>query len=201
MKRSAIILIITIFISCSGKKQNHEIDILELHKIIELVIYEHFSKTSIILAQTMPNKKYDDSPSDIPPPPLTPHFHEEFFDMMIEESLIDSVEAKYMYNSIDSNNIFNLKQELLSKPIIGKSFLDSLFTNNYIDIVYNKIKKQFGTSCFLKIGTPIYNPKQTMVLLPVNMYCGEIIGSGHIFLLRKNKNKWIIIKDYGAWVS
>jgi hypothetical protein len=105
---------------------------------------------------------------------------------MIERNLIDSMDADYMYSIIDSSLILNIDSNLISKPTITKQYLDSLFDKD-IDYAYDFIEKRFGTSCFIRVRTPIFNKTKTRLILAVDYYCGPLYGQGYIFILKKGE--------------
>ena len=105
-----------------------------------------------------------------------------------------------MYSIIDSSLILNIDSNLISKPTLTKQYLDSLFDRD-IDYAYDFIEKRFGTSCFIRVGTPIFNKTKTWLILAVDYYCGPLYGQGYIFILKKENDKWMIIEELGSWES
>ncbi|HEV8079762.1 MAG TPA: hypothetical protein VGP43_03550 [Chitinophagaceae bacterium] len=54
---------------------------------------------------------------------------------------------------------------------------------------------------FLEFTIPKFNAAKTKAVIYLNFYCGSKCGTGDIFILEKLNNNWIVIKDYGTWIS
>ncbi|MFD0975424.1 hypothetical protein [Salinimicrobium gaetbulicola] len=135
-----------------------------------------------------------------PPPPDLIYYSNDFFNAMIERNLIDSIDAEYMYTIIDSSLTVHIDSNLISKATLTKQHLDSLLDQD-IDYAYDFIEKRFGTSCFIRVGTPVFNKPKTRLILAVDYYCGPLNGQGYIFILKKENDKWMIIQELGTWES
>ncbi len=197
-------------ISCTPESKNKQIDNnqKDLNQIVDEIVRYKLNRVSVVQIETMPIYKtipIDSSYMDThdyppPPPPDLIDYSKDFFNAMIERNLIDSMDADYMYSIIDSSLILNIDSNLISKPTLTKQYIDSLFDKD-IDYAYDFIEKKFGTSCFIRVGTPIFNKTKTRLILAIDYYCGPLYGQGYIFILKKEHDKWMIIEELGTWES
>ncbi|MCL3780958.1 hypothetical protein EMN47_11245 [Prolixibacteraceae bacterium JC049] len=203
-------LMITLLISCFTESKNKQIDNNqnEFNQIVDKIVRYKLNRVSVVQIETMPicklipiDSSYMNS-HDYPPPPPPDliNYSKDFFSTMIERNLIDSIDANYMYSIIDSSLVIKIDSSLISKPTLTKQYLGSLF-NKDIDYAYDYLEKRFGASCFIRVGTPVFNKARTKLILAINYYCGPLDGQGYIFILKKENNKWMIIEELGTWES
>lgn len=208
MKLSIFILTILFISSCfDDTKKTHNTK-EEFTQIVDEILRFRFSEASVVQDVTMPILKMEDfqlvgkdSVILTPPPPTLPRVYMEFFDLLVEMNLLDSMDAKNIYLNIDTTKTIFLEADQLSKPLISKKALDSLFNVHGTDEAYDLLGKKYGTSCFIKIGTPLFNLKFSKLILAVDIYCGGTNGGGYILVLKKTNEKWKIIGEFGTWVS
>lgn len=206
MRMISKILTIILLISCTPESKNKQLDNnqKDFNQIVDEIVRFKLNRVSVVQIETTPIYKTNPIDSsythDYPPPPDLIHYSKDFFSAMIERNMIDSIDADYMYSIIDSSLILNIDSNLISKPTLTKQYLDSLFDKD-IDDAYNFIEKRFGTSCFIRVGTPIFNKTKTRLILAVDYYCGPLYGQGYIFILKKENDKWMIIEELGTWES
>ena len=124
-----------------------------------------------------------------------------FFMQEIESHQFGSLEARYMYLSIDSTKYFKLDSTKVNRPLISKINFDKLFSGKDFEEGYIEIKKKYGSSCFIQVSTPVFNKNFTKQILFVSYCCGPVSGTGYVFILEKRKSKWIIIKTSINWIS
>jgi hypothetical protein len=55
-----------------------------------------------------------------------------------------------------------------------------------------------GIMAFSRVG---FNEKRDRALLYSTISCGSLCGTGHYFLLKRDSGKWVLLKDYMAWIS
>ena len=207
-----IIKILTLFflISCNPGSKTFQIqdNQKDFHKIVDEIVRYRLNRVSVVQIETMPIYKtipIDSSYIDThdyppPPPPDLIYYSNDFFNVMIERNLIDSIDAAFMYSSIDSSKMMNVDSNLISKPTLQKEYIDSLFDKDF-DYAYNFLDEKFGSSCFIKVGTPVFNKTKTRLILAVDYFCGPLDGQGYIFILKKENDKWMIIQELGTWES
>ena len=210
MRLISKILTIVLLISCTPESKNIEIDNSQkdFNQIIDEIVRYRLNRVSVVQIEFMPvyrsiqvDSNYMNSHDYPPPPPLNLiDYSKDFFAAMIERKLIDSIDANFMYSNIDSNIVISIDSNLISKPTLTKQNLDNLFEKD-IDYAYDYLEKRFGTSCFIRVGTPVFNKDKTRLILAVDYYCGPLYGQGYIFILKKEKDKWMIIEELGTWES
>ncbi len=176
----------------------------ELNIIVDAIVQSRLKEVSVIQKETMPvsflsnrNEK-----SKLPPPPIQDRirYSKSLFESFIEVKTLSKSDCEQMISSISSNTTYIINSEKISKKVLSKSYLDSLF-DVANDSAYNKIREEFGTSCFIRVSTPIFNETMDRVVLAIDYYCGYLYGEGLVFVLEKKKNKWCIIDERGRWVS
>lgn len=58
-----------------------------------------------------------------------------------------------------------------------------------------------NTGGFWSFSSPGYNQQHTEALLYVSHACGDLCGTGHLYLLRKEDGKWIVKNRLMLWIS
>jgi len=210
MKLISKILALVLLISCSPGSKNIEVDInqKEFFLVIDEMVRYRLNKVSVVQMESMPvYKSIPIAPNHIgsfdnPPTPRgnMVSYSKDFFISLIDQKLIDSTDANFMFDNIDPNIVINIDSNLISKPTFSKQKLDSLFEIN-MDYAYDYLEKSFGKSCFIRVGTPVFNKGKTILILGVDYYCGPLNGLGYIFILKKDKDKWMLIEELGTWES
>jgi len=204
------ILIVILLISCTSESKNIVIDTYQrdFNQIVNEIVLYRFNSASVVQIETMPIYKtvpidscYLETHDNLPPPPhKLIDFSKDFFDAMIERNLINSLDAEFMHLMIDSSLILNIDSNFISKPTLSKRYLDSLFNKDLYNS-YDYLEKNYGSSCFIRVGTPVYNKERIRYILAVDYYCGPLSGQGFIFILEKKNDQWMIIEELGTWVS
>jgi hypothetical protein len=164
---------------------------------------------SAISYETVPVYKtiwgLDSIPSDTispppPPPPMINSVDLRHLKYVLKRNNLDTLDAYVMYKSIDSSKTFRIDQERIALPIITKEqFLE--FFKSDIDEGYDKIREKYGTSCYIRVSTPIFNADYTKMILYIDCFCGSLWGQGYEFILIKKEGEWRVIEENGTWVS
>lgn len=187
----------------------------ELSLIVDDIVRFRLYRVSAIQMETMPvfksnfkNREGEVSnniaPSEPPPPPPGVdriEYSHYLFKALVDRELLDSIEADFMYSSINPSSIYKIDSSLVSRSLVSKEHLDSLFTQGMNYAEYDRIEREFGTSCFIRVATPIYNESRDKLILAIDYYCGPLWGQGYVFVLMKENNRWLIIEESGTWES
>ena len=186
----------------------------ELSLIVDDIVRFRLYRVSAIQMETMPvfKSNFKNSqgegldniaPSEPPPPPREDmiEYSHYLFKAFVERELLDSIEADFMYSSINPSSIYKIDSKLVSRNIVSKEHLDSIFRHAMDYDAYDKIEKEFGTSCFIRVATPIYNESRDKLILAIDYYCSPLWGQGYVFVLKKERNRWLIIEESGTWES
>jgi hypothetical protein len=182
----------------------------EFYSVLNSLIQFRFTNLAVVVKETMPVYKniygeyYDSLNFENPPPPPPPgiiSYDKSSFEAYIFRKFIDSVDAVYMYNSIDSSIFFELDSTKLIIPVIDAKSLSSLFDSSDRYKGYEKLDKIYGKHCYIVVSTPIFNSNYTKVIISIDRLCGPLSGQGHEFILEKRNGKWYILSDGGTWVS
>lgn len=199
----------SLFISCFSEKTDSRSTVYEqeFYSVLNDLIASRFSNTSVVQRETKPVLKMyavDDGPFDslyIPPPSFDVYYDSFTFDFLVMQEILDSAEAKYMYASIDTTRIITIEPSKISLPLISASRIQELFSGRNRDMGYETIKRTYGTRCFIKASTPVFNSDFTIVVISIDYQCGFLYGEGYQFIMKKKDGKWVISKEKGTWVS
>jgi hypothetical protein len=213
MKKLVWIIIAVFLLSCKGNKtiENNPIYYDEFYSAINEIVTSKFSKVTLIVDETMPVYKnmFGDYPQpkatkDIPPPPPPPgiiYYDNNTFDYLVFSNQLDSSEAKFMYMSIDSMMTFRIDSSKTNFRVIPQSKIIEIFSHQteYYSDRYEEVKKLFGSGCFIRMSTPIFNSNYTKMILSIQKYCGPPDGEDYRFILEKKNGKWKIMNDEEIW--
>jgi hypothetical protein len=177
----------------------------ELNEIVDEFLRFRFSDANLVQIETKKvynsfNTNINDSSVDVPSPELV-IFHKELFKLLTKRNLIDITDANYMYGSIDSTVTINIDSTKITKSVLAREKIELLMRKNGLDTTFHYFYKKYGSSCFIKVSTPIFNKEFTKALIAVDYYCGPLNGAGYNILLENIRGKWSIIFEYSKWVS
>jgi hypothetical protein len=204
--------LLTILTSCNRNRINIKDRIYydEFYSVINDLIRSNLSDVSAIRYVTEPVVKPPWHPSSrptdsiLPPEPTaigTIRYNWLSFYPLAKQRGLDSVDVDFMYHSIDSSKIIVIDSNRVCIPVITKATFNALFQDSGINIGYDRIKKKYGTSCYISVSTPVFNSDYSKIVLAINYYCGPLWGNGFEFILRKKDGKWILIEKYRTWIS
>jgi hypothetical protein len=198
--------LLIVFSSCHKNNVNKGIQAdIELNEIVDELLRFRFPHANLVQIETKPvlknfiSKSKDSIPE--PPPPGLIIFNKEYFLNMKSHHLIDSIDADYMFSKIDSTLIYRIDLMKVSKSVISRNSLNLILKKKDLDTAYRFIDNKYGSSCFIRISTPIFNKEFTKAVIAVDYNCGPLNGSGFDILLEKRKGKWLIINESCTWAS
>lgn len=142
----------------------------------------------------------------IPPPPPPPGivcYDYNMFKYWVETDQLDSLDAESMFKSIDSSKVFKLDSSRLKIKLINQDKILEIIKNSNNDLyrTYNEIENIYGTKCFIRVSTPIYNSDLTRLIITIDYMCGPLNGYGSKFIFKKIDGDWWLINEYGTWES
>jgi hypothetical protein len=192
----------------SFKETNYE---NEFYEILNDLVRIRLTDVSFIIEETKPvyrtmwgNTEKPNEDTINPPPPPPPGFisyDKSSFNYYVHWKKMDSLDAQFMFNAIDSLKTLKLDSKRTELPVINKSKFLKLFKDKDIYEGYNNVRSIYGTSCFIVVSTPIFNEDFTKVLISIDYTCGPTWGQGYEFLLEKRNGKWWLIDEKGTWES
>lgn len=204
------IILTVIILSCVNqglKQESRSFD--EFYSVLDNLIRFNLQDVSAISYETMPVYctmwGTDSIPNDSispppPPPPLINYVDIRHLKYVLKRNNMDSLEAYSMYRSIDSTKTIKIDQNRISIPVITKDQFSEFFNSGNHE-GFEKIKKAYGTSCYIRVSTPIYNADYTKMILFIDYLCGPLWGQGYQFILVKKDGKWRVIDEGGTWES
>ncbi len=207
LRNILIIILLALTTSIINAEQNFESQ-KEFNQIIDEIVRYRLNTVAIVQEETIPinNHLPEDTgfinEKDAPKTPANGmiEYSQDFFSTLIINNILTNSEAEYMYTSMDSALVVSIDSTLVSKPTLTKSEIDSLFDYD-IDYAYQYFEKTYGTSCFMRVSTPLFNQDRTKLLLSIDYFCGPLYGRGYVFILNKKDDKWMIVEELGTWES
>ena len=203
-----IILIIIIgfcFTSCDFQiKDTSDIQRIEFNKVVDMFLRFKYEDDVIVQTETQPifstNPSNPITISDTvlipPPPPGMIIYSKEFFNSLINDNKLDSIDAVFMASHIDSSIVFDLEIKNGFNRLVSVYNLSNIVDNDSIAIADN-----YNTSSYLEMSSPLFNEDMSKLIFSVNYYCGALCGFGDIFLLTKINGEWRIIETICRWMS
>jgi hypothetical protein len=208
LKRVVIIIVVTFSLtSCSRiqEKADNKLFYDEFYSVLNDLIRLRLPDVSVIKCETMPVYKtqWDTIPIykySIPPPHEIHCIDINSFNTQIERKHLDSIDAKYMYNSIDSLRLLKIDSNRVVLPVMSEPQFKEIFVPHKTN-GYNFIKVKYGSPCFIVVSTPVFNSKYTKVIILIDHHCAPLGGRGFEFVLEKRNGKWNLIEENVIWVS
>ena len=201
MRKVTWILLILCFLqSCTSSKHKEDQQYFdEFYTVLDNLIRFNLHDVSVISAEILPVYKTIDSISESSP--MMYHvLHLQYFDLLKKRYFLDTLDASFMYNSIDSVKTFEIDSNRISIPVINKKDMVEFFSSGIYD-GYDKINETYGTSCFIRVTRPIFNSNYTKMILFIDYFCGPLWGQGYQYFLIKKDGNWKIIDEGVTWES
>ncbi len=202
-----VILILSL-ISCKQDKVNkHSVYHDEFYLALNELIKSEFPNVSMIVDETLPvYSNYGNYPEPIteeeepppppPPPPGIVYYTKTTFKFFAIEYDLDSTDAKFMYQSIDSTKKILIDSLKVNLKVIEKKKMHEIFSQK-TELFSDKWKifrETFGEGCFIETSTPIFNSTFTKLIITIKKLCGPPDGEDYIFILEKINDKWRVIE-------
>jgi hypothetical protein len=210
MKKITWIILILSFLSCKQNKLiTHSANNDDFYSALNELIKSEFPNVKMIVDKTMPvyrnmygnypepETKEIEPPPPPPPPPGIVYYDRTTFKYFAFEYQLDSSDAKFMYQSIDSTRIILIDPRKVNLKVIEHKTMQEIFgqkTELFSDR-WKKFRETFGEGCFIETSTPIYNSDSTKLLLTIKKLCGPPDGEDSIYILEKINNKWRIVES------
>ena len=181
----------------------------EFYSVVDNIVRFSIQDISAIIYETTPVYKtvwgMDSIPNDSistppPPPPMINSVDIGHLKYLLKRNNLDTIDAYIMYKSIDSTKTFKIDQNRTETPVITKEKYSEYFKLSNSD-GFKKIKEKYGTSCFIRVSSPIFNKDFTKMILFIDYSCGPLWGQGYEFFLIKKDGKWRVIEESGTWES
>jgi hypothetical protein len=210
MKKFLWIVIAVFLLSCKGNKsgENNPVYHDEFYSALNELVNSKFSKVKMIVDETMPVYRHEkinvpnqDNFGEIPPPPPPETgiicYDISTFSNLIYFNKLDSFEAEFMYMSIDSTITLRIDSSKTNLHVIPQAKIIEIFSHQteYFSDRYEEFKKVFGSGCFIRLSTPIFNSNYTKMILSIQKYCGPPDSEDYRFVLEKRNGKWRILSD------
>ncbi len=211
MRLLYIIIIGLLVNSCmTGKIEKLEkMKQLEFNQVVDYFIRFKYYDICIVQLETKPVFKIhpyyiynpDAQNESYPPPPTNKIIYStSFFNTLLTEKKIDSIDAQFMQTSIDSTLSINIDSISVNATFIRQEKIDSIF-EDVSDDGYTSLERLYNSNSYLTISTPVFNEGLTKMIITVEHYCGELCGAGYVYVLSKKNNKWRIIYSSQTWIS
>jgi hypothetical protein len=213
MKKLEIIFLIPLFLSltsCHNQETSYEKSQKEFYLVVNYLIDSVLTDISAISSLTMPiikpfqipAEKIVDSVNQPDPAPfgVIQYNWLSIYPLALRRNL-NKTEVDFMYQAIDSSKIEIIDSSKVKIPVLTKAIFLELFQDSGINVGYQRIKKRYGTSCYVSVSTPIFNSNFTKVIISIDKFCGPLWGNGYEFVLEKKKGIWTIVDKSITWIS
>ena len=216
MHRILLLTILSLFLETCQMNKSSKMDIKfneEFYSALNELVKIKLPNANLIVSETMPiyksmqgNYTSLDTIDHIPPPPPPPgeiFYDKNTFDYLIYSDKLDSTEGEFMYDSIDSSKIVMIDSSKIFLRVIPNSKFKEILKKHRGNLreFYNIIEEIYGSSCFIKVSTPIFNSNYSKVIISIDYSCGPLAGGGQDYILEKKNGKWMLINESGRWVS
>lgn len=211
MRKLGFIFLIFFLLGCSDKKGvNSKKFSDEFYSALNVIIKNKFSNVGLVLDKSMPVYRtmygsiglppINDNTPPPPPPPGIVYYNSIILELMRESHQIDSIDANYMYNSIDSSKILSIDSTKLNIKVVSHDSIIQIFKDKKIDYFEKekRIKEKFGSNCIMRISSPVFNSNYTKILITIIYNCSSD-GDEFRFVLEKKDGNWIIIDREEVW--
>jgi hypothetical protein len=136
---------------------------------------------------------------EVPPPPPPPgiiYYNSYKFDYLVFSDQLDTLDAKFMYQWIDSTRTFIIDQTRTSLRIIPAEEVYAIFKNSKGNIqeADDIIEKTFGSRNFIRVSTPIFNSNYSRIIISVSSHNGKQSSLCDTYVMKKRNKDWKIVK-------
>jgi hypothetical protein len=197
---SLIGLILLIFVMLSCRSDEEHLQKQNFYEVVNYLLKSRFKNVSVVVAVTKPVYttmwgEFDlkNLPDTEPPPPLIIYYDRSFFNKLIDKRLIDSLDASFMFHSINYTKRWKIDSSLISVPVISRREIYELLQGES-QRVSNLVEKRYKLGCIAEFSSPVYNASRTKALISVHENCHQLESSSEILLLEKQGAKWKIIQ-------
>jgi hypothetical protein len=209
MKKILLILLTLSLLSCKQNKvTNYLTSNDDFYSALNELIKLEFPKVKMIVDETMPVYKnnYDYFPeleskgNEQPPPPPHPpgivYYNKTTFSYFAFQYNLDSIDAKSMYQSIDSTKKILIDPLKVNLKVIDHKKMQEIFSQKteLFSDRWKIFRETFGGGCYIEISTPIFNSTCTKMIITIEKLCGPPDGEDSTFILEKINNKWGIVE-------
>lgn len=199
--RNYVFLFLLLIISC--KKSEPKIKIISKDENLDLKYeflnqqltddLEFYSRTSEFLKEPIKGRVYT-------------LISGEFIEDAIrdEDSLLSKEDKEYIKHQFaDSVDFPILKNKLKVKGVyfLSKEEKKELQAKNNPESFWNYFRKKYPGKCIRNISIPVFNKAKDLIIVSLGDSCGGLEGEGGMYILKKIKGKWKIVKTLNTWVS
>ena len=209
MKKILLIILTLALLSCNQNKvTNHLINNDDFYSALNELIKLKFPNVKMIVGETTPvykniydyfpepETKENEPPPPPPPPPGIVYYNKTIFRYFAFQYNLDSTDAKFMYQSIDSTKKIQIDSLKVNLKVIEQKKMQKIFSQK-TELFSDKWKifrETFGEGCFIETSTPIFNSTFTKLIITIKKLCGPPDGEDYIFILEKIDDKWKVME-------
>jgi len=202
-----IFLILQIITNCqilSGQDRKYYD---EFYSALKNLVRLQFPEISQITSTTLSVFKtpYGDYPFErgsieIPPPPPPPgivYYNLSSFEYFKYAFKLDSVDAQFMYHSIDSTKTITIDQkETHLKVIQTESYMDIIRRcKNNFEKADSIFESTYGSPNIISVSTPVFNSDYSWAVISISPRIKNKSTVGKQFVMKKKLGTWRIVKE------
>jgi hypothetical protein len=209
MKKVLWIIMTLSLLSCKQNKVIiNSINYDEFYSALNELIKLEFPNVKMIVGETMPVYKNifsyypetetgeNEPPPPPPPPPGIVYYNNTTFSFFAFQYNLDSTDAKFMFQSIDSTKKILIDSLKVNLIVIEKKKMQEIFSQK-TELFSDKWKifrETYGEGCLIEASTPIFNSNFTKLIITVKKNCGPPDGEESTFILAKINDKWRVVE-------
>ncbi len=200
--------------SCSRKHEERDETIFDeqFYSALNFLIETRIKDVSVVKSTTSPVYRKEDilkriaHDSSSVSQSISNSYGNYIFDFLVDREVLDTREASFMYDSIDSTLIINIDSTKINLPVISTKKLDEFLhpKNSEVGILdiykkYDTIRNTYGRGYIAQVLTPVFNSDYSVAIISIDYVWGPMVAHGRCFVLKKEKNRWVIDQDFQRW--
>ncbi|GAA4376648.1 hypothetical protein GCM10023186_10710 [Hymenobacter koreensis] len=125
---------------------------------------------------------------------------------MIQDQILTADDTVFIHQQIATSSAYRLQAEMLpGYKLIPKDTLESiaerLTTKGKKSKLVDELEQRYGTSMFGQIAMPLFSRDFQTVIVEINQVCFGLCGRGEIFVVRRHKGKWQVVKTISGFIA
>ena len=196
MKKSLLFIIILLILSFPLIAKDND-----LYEVINELLKSNFNDVDLVILELkkvyLYNKYGKHSTGKSLNKPLDSSdyqniYKKNFFLKLKKKGLLTSSDANYMFNQIDTMNVYELNSSKINKRSMRYSTIYPVFIQSkFTDSAYKYLAINYKANSFIRFTTPLISKNK--MLISIYYFCGSLCGYGRTYLFEKKKGKWKII--------
>ncbi len=209
MKPLLYILVIWIlFSSCKNSTKSKELEFFDknqeklIYSLINDCIIDSLYKPDLISIEAM--RLCSTLSNDEEPPRPPGYFYcydESLFDTLLKAKIIDTVDINYFNRQLQQKKQLRWDSSLLKKSTVNSYSLFEKRREDWDFDIYDYLKEKYNARSFISISTPLFSSNHKLIIVDVCQFCGNLCGSGVVYVFKQINGKWHVLYYNSEWIS